>query len=52
MKFGTRKRHHGVGPAEGKDAAEEDGQAHDTITVATNGPTEKRKRSRAIRETS
>ena len=52
VQSGTRKRHRGAGSAEGKNDTEEDGQAHDTITVATNGPTEKRKRSRAIRETS
>ena len=52
VQSGTRKRRRGAGPAEGKNDAEEDGQVHDTITVATNGPTGERKGSRAVQETS
>ena len=52
VQSGTRKRRRGAGPGEGKNDAEEDGQAHDTITVVTNGPTGKRKRPRAVQETS
>ena len=55
VQSGTRKRRHGAGPAanmEGKNDAEEDGQVHDTIAVATNRPTGKRKRPRAVQETS
>ena len=52
VQSGTRKRRRGAGPGEGKNDAEDDGQAHDTITVVTNGPTGKRKRPRAVQETS
>ena len=52
VQSGTRKRRRGAGPAEGKNDAEEDGQAHDTITVSTNAPTGKKKRPRAVQETS
>ena len=55
VQSGTRKRRHGAGPAanmEGKNDAEEDGQVHDTIAVVNNGPTGKRKRPRAVQETS
>ena len=52
VQSGTRKRHRGAGSAEGKNDTEEDGQVHVTITVTTNGPTGKRKRSRAVQETS
>ena len=55
VQSGTRKRRRGAGPAanmEGRNDAEEDGQVHDTIAVANNGPTGKRRRSRAVQETS
>ena len=51
VQFGTRKRRRGAGPTQGKNDAE-DGQVYDTMTVATNGPTGKRKRPRAVQETS
>ena len=55
VQSGTRKRRRGAGPAasmEGKSDAEEDGQVHGTITVATNGPTGKGMRLRAAQEAS
>ena len=55
VQSGTRKRRRGAGTAanmEGKNDAEEDGQVHDTMNVATNAPTGKRKRPRAAQETS
>ena len=39
------------GNMEGKHDAE-DGQMHDTIKMATNGPTGKKKRPRAVQDTS
>ena len=37
---------------EGTNDAEEDGRVHGTITVATNGPTGKRRTPRVVQETS
>ena len=51
MQSGARNRRRGAGPTanmDGKNDAEEDGQMQDIITVATNGPTGKRKRPRAV----
>jgi len=55
VQTGARKRRRGAGPTaniDGKNDAEEDGQMQDIITVATNGPTGKRKRPRAVQEAS
>jgi hypothetical protein len=58
VQSGTRKRRRATGAAAntmvGRDDAEEEGdvRVQDTIIVATNGPTGKRKRFRAVQEAS
>ena len=51
VQFDMCKRRRGAGPAanlEGKNDAEDDGQVHGTIIVATNVRTGKKKISRAV----